>query len=65
MDTNWGKYDHDILIRLNLRTSKIYVLDMQEMCSTPEKCWILLSNSNTFTMLVSNNMSLEYGHNQK
>ena len=35
VDTNWGKDDHDILIRLNLRTSKIYVFDMQEMCSTP------------------------------
>ena len=35
MDTNLGKYDHDILIILNLRTSKIYVLCMQEMCSTP------------------------------
>ena len=52
MDTNWGNYDHDIPIRLNLRTSKIYVLDMQEMCSTPYKCGILLSISNTFTMLV-------------
>ena len=35
MDTNSGKYDHDILIIFNLRTSNIYVLDMQEMCSTP------------------------------
>ena len=24
MDTNWGKYDHDLLIGLNLRLSKIY-----------------------------------------
>ena len=35
MDTNWGKYNHDILIRLNWRTSRIYVLDMQEICSVP------------------------------
>ena len=37
MDTNLGKYDNDILIRLNLRTSKIYddMIDMQDMCSTP------------------------------
>ena len=35
MDTNLGKYNHETLIRLNLRTSNIYVLDMQTMCSTP------------------------------
>jgi len=28
MDTNLGKYDHDILISLNLRTSKICELEM-------------------------------------
>ena len=68
MDTNWGKYNHDILIRLNLRTSKIYVLDMQEMCSTPEKCWILLSwilLSREQLVTFVKYMSLEYGHNQK
>ena len=41
MDTNWCKYDNDILIRLNLRASKIYVLDIEEMCFTPYKCGIL------------------------
>jgi len=30
MDTTYGQYDHDILIRINLRTSKIFVLNMQE-----------------------------------
>ena len=34
MDTNLGKYDHDILIGLNLRTSKIYILHMQEIVYT-------------------------------
>jgi len=34
MDTNLGKFDHNILIRHNLRASKIHVLDMQKMCST-------------------------------
>ena len=34
-NTNWSKYDHDILIGLYLRTSNIYVLHMQEICSTP------------------------------
>ena len=32
MDTN---YDHDILISLNLKTNKIHILDMQEICSSP------------------------------
>ena len=48
MEPNRDKYDRDILTR----TNNICVLDMQEMYSTPYKCGILLSNSNTFIMLV-------------
>ena len=35
MDTILGKYDHNILIRLNLRTTKTYLLDVQVICSAP------------------------------
>ena len=53
MDTNWGKYDHDILSRLNWRISKIYVLHMQDiLLLTPWKSGILSSNDTRFTMLI-------------
>jgi len=45
MGTNRGKYDHDILIRLNLRNSKINVLDKQDVCSIPLKLGFSLSNN--------------------
>ena len=51
-DTNGGKYDLDVLIRLNLRSSNNHVLDMQDICSTPLKFGVLLSNNTRFTMQV-------------
>ena len=44
--SNRGKYDPDILIKLNLRTSKVHVVDMQD------KFGVLASNDTRFTMLV-------------
>jgi len=35
IDTLIGKYDHDILIRLDLRTNKMHALHTQEICVTP------------------------------
>ena len=52
MDTTYGQYDHDILIRINLRTSKIFVLNMQEKGSILNSRGFSLSNDTRFTMLV-------------